>query len=47
MVTWELCKTHESLDPPTKETIERDRRRQLEVVQALRRALSERLLGAR
>lgn len=47
MVTWELSKTLESLDPPTKEIIERDRRRQLEAVQALRRALSERLLVAR
>jgi hypothetical protein len=47
MVAWELSKMPESHDPPTKETIERDRRRQLEAVQALRRALSERLLVAR
>ena len=47
MVAWELAKTREQLDPPTKETIERDRRRQLEAVQALRRALIERLAVAR
>ncbi len=47
MVSWELSKTRESLEPPTRETIERDRRRQLEAVQAVRRALSERLLVAR
>jgi hypothetical protein len=47
MVAWELSKTPESYEPPTKETIERDRRRQLEAVQALRRAVNERLLVAR
>ena len=47
MVAWELAKTREQFDPPTKETIERDRRRQLEAVQALRRALIERLAVAR
>lgn len=47
MVAWELAKTREQLEPPTKETIERDRRRQLEAVQEVRRALTQRLAIAR
>jgi hypothetical protein len=47
MVVWELAKTHEYLNPPTKDTIERERLRQLEAIKAIRRVLMERLVVAR
>ena len=47
MVAWELAKSDEPIAPPTREIIERDRRRQLETIQALRRELADRLAVAR
>jgi hypothetical protein len=47
MVVWELAKTHEYLNPPTKDAIERERLRQLEAIKELRRVVTERLVGAR
>jgi len=41
MVAWELAQNTDQLDPPTRESIERERRRQLEAIQALRRMLEE------
>jgi hypothetical protein len=41
MGNWELPKTNDDLKPPTKETIEKDRKRQLEAIQELRRILKE------
>ncbi|MGA2265680.1 MAG: hypothetical protein ABSH10_04540 [Phycisphaerae bacterium] len=41
MDSWDLPKTNDDLKPPTKETIEKDRKRQLEAIQELRRILKE------
>jgi hypothetical protein len=47
MIAWEIDKANDRIDPPTKEVIERDKQRQLDVIKALRRLLTEVVLQIR
>ncbi len=41
MVAWELTEDTDQLDPPTRESIDRERAKQFEAIQALQRMLDE------